>query len=354
MYALIMAGGQGTRLWPVSRTKRPKQLLKFVGNKTLLQMTFARLRKGFSVKDIFVATTKAYAPLIKKQVPQIISNQYSIEPSLKDRGPAIALATLIMHHQNPKSCFVTSWSDHFIKDEANYLQTLKVAENYLNLHPSTFITIGIKPTYPHTGFGYIECGEKKSADVYKVKTFTEKPDIKIAEKFIKSGKYLWNTGYFVCHTDTLLTLYQKHQPEIFNILLKIKPFLGTKKQQWAIDKFYPAMPKVDIEKGLIEKLKDVTVIPATFDWADIGSWSVIKDVLSKEGENFHHGLVESISSSNTLIHNHEDKLVAAIGLKDLIIINTKDALLIANKHHSELIKDLVNKLKTDTKLKKYL
>jgi mannose-1-phosphate guanylyltransferase len=354
MHALLMAGGQGTRLWPVSRKNQPKQLLKFIGNKTLLQTTFDRLRKGFPADRIFVATTNRYASQIRKQLPQIPLKNYSLETEVKDRGPAIALAALLINHAESNSSLITSWSDHYIKDEASYLKTLREAEKHLKTDPDTFITIGIKPAYPHTGFGYIEAGKKVTQNIFVVKRFTEKPELKLAEKFVKSGKFLWNTGYFACNTKTLLGLYQKHQPEIFKVLMKIKPFLGTKNQQKAINRFYPQMPKVDIEKGIIEKLKNVTVIPANFDWADIGSWAVIKDVLSKEGDNLHHGLVESINSSNTLIYNHENKLVAGVGLKDLIIINTKDALLIANKHHSELIKDLVNKLKNNKKLNRYL
>jgi mannose-1-phosphate guanylyltransferase len=354
MYALIMAGGSGTRLWPISRKNKPKQLLKLIGEETLLQTTFHRLAKGFSDKQIFVATTALHADSIAKQLPKIPKAHYSIEPILKDRGPAIALAALLIHDHNPKACFVTAWSDHFIKDEAAYFATLKTAEKFLGRNPEYFLTIGVKPTSPHTGFGYIEQEKSLGSGVYKVKSFKEKPDLKTAKKFLNNGRFLWNTGYFVCRADTLLELYKSHQPKIYDILMKIKPFIGTKKQQQAINKYYPSMPHVDIEKGLIEKLNKIAVVPAKFDWADIGSWKIIKDVLSEEKNNLTLGQVALQDVKRSLIYNYDKKLVAAVGIEDLVVINTKDTLLVAHKDKSEEIKTLVKKLAAEKKLKKYL
>lgn len=366
MLALIVAGGSGTRLWPVSRKRSPKQLLKLVDDKTLLENTFGRLSKGFSRQQIFIATTRQHAAAVSKQLPGVPKANYSIEPVLKDRGPAIALAALIMHHKNPKASFVTAWADHYINNESAYFATLKIAENFLHKHPEYFLTIGVKPTYAHTGFGYIKMGsvlrhsprtkdqKGQNGGVYHALAFKEKPELKLAEKFVKSGHYLWNTGYFVCRVDTLLDLYKQHQPQIYAVLMKIKPFIGTAKQQVAINKFYPLMPHADIEKNLIEKLAKVAVVPAGFSWADIGSWKIVKDVLSKERDNLTHGNVTAHDTTKSLIYNYEDKLVAVVGAEDLVVINTKDALLIAPKGKSEEIKELVKKLGADKKLKKYL
>jgi mannose-1-phosphate guanylyltransferase len=354
MYALIVAGGAGTRLWPLSRKNSPKQLLKLIDKNTLLQTTFQRLLKGFSKNRIFVATTAAHAPQIAKQLSGIPKNHYSIEPVQKDRGPAIALSALLIQHFDAKASFVTAWSDHYIKNETAYFEAIKTAEKFLLTHPDYFLTVGAKPSYAHTGFGYIEQGKMVSNGAYAVRSFKEKPDLKTAQKFIKSGKFLWNTGYFICRADTLLKLYKQHQPQIYKILMKIKPFLGTKKQQAAINKFYPQMPHADIEKGIIEKLSRVVVVPAKFEWADIGSWKIIKDVLSQEHKNLTKGNVALHNTNKSLIYNYEDKLVAVVGVEDLIIVNTKDALLIALKDKSEEIKELVKKLQADEKLKKYL
>ncbi len=354
MNVLIMAGGSGSRLWPVSRKKQPKQLLKLVDDKTLLQTTFARLSKGFSANQIFVATTLEYGKAIKKQLPSVPQNHYSLEPCLCDRGPAIGLAALIMHNFNKNGSFVTSWSDHYIKNEKEYFRVLKLADNYLKTDPSIFIAIGVSPSSPHTGLGYIETGKNLDKAVKKVTSYTEKPDLATAKKFIESGNYLWNTGYFVCRTDTLLKLYEQHLPEVYKILMRIKPFIGSKKQQWAINKYYPDMPKVDIEKGLVEKLNNVAVVPATFDWADVGSWKIIKDVLSGSNQNLTKGNTITYESKGNLVYNYEPKLVAVAGAENLMVINTKDALLIIPKDKAEEVKNLVEKMKQDKKLKKYL
>ncbi|HVY68136.1 MAG TPA: sugar phosphate nucleotidyltransferase [Patescibacteria group bacterium] len=354
MLALIMAGGSGTRLWPLSRRQKPKQLLKFINNETLLQTTFHRLAKGFAADRIFVATTKAYSRLLAQQLPRIPGRHYSIEPQLKDRGPAIALAALIMHHYHPDETFVTAWADHYIKNEAGYFQTLKTAQRFLSSHPSYLVTIGARPDYPHTGFGYIKTGRRLDHQVYQASAFKEKPDLKTAEKFVANGRYLWNTGYFICRLDTLIDLYRRHQPAIYQLLEKIKPYIGTKKQQWAINRFYPKMPQVDIERGLIEKLDRVAAVKAGFDWADIGSWKVIKDVLSVEEENLTRGRVVTHNAKKSLVYNYENKIVAMVGAENLIVVNTKDALLIAPKDKSEEIKELVKKISQNKKLKKYL
>ncbi|MCL5775294.1 MAG: sugar phosphate nucleotidyltransferase [Patescibacteria group bacterium] len=354
MFALLMAGGQGTRLWPVSRKSKPKQLLKLIEDKTLLEATYHRLLNGFSPQEIFIATTSDYKKHIRKQLPEIPKDNYSIEPELKDRGPALGLAALLMHAKDRQSIFVTSWSDHYIKNQNAYFKTLKTAEQVVNKHPGSFVTVGVKPTHPHTGLGYIKLGKKLGPKAYRVSSFKEKPDLKTAERFLKSKQYLWNTGYFICRTERLLELYAQHLPEIYSLLMKIKPYIGSIKQQWAINTFYPRMPKVDIEKGLIEKLSDVAAVEAVFDWADIGSWQIIKDVLSEKKDNLIKGLALHHKAEGSLIYNFEKKLVAVTGLKDIIVVNTKDALLIAPKNQSEAVKELIEKIKADPDLKKYL
>ena len=358
MLVLIMAGGSGTRLWPLSRKKNPKQLLALIGEQTLLQATYGRLNSFFRDSDIFLATAEKYFPAIKKQLPKISAKNYSLEPVLKDRGPAIALAVLIMEKNRPKSVFVTAWSDHYIKNTKAYFDALKEAQNIIASDPETFVCIGVKPNSAHTGFGYIQKGRKLpikgNNKSFTAQSFLEKPDIKTAQKLVKSEKYLWNTGYFVCRTDVLLSLYQKYLPQVYKILKQIEPYIGKQRQQKFINKFYPKMPKVDIEKGLVEKLKKTAVVEANFDWADIGSFKIIKDVLSKDHENLTKGFAEILDSSGNLIYNYENKLVAVVGMKDTIVVNTNGALLIANKHESEKVKKLVEKLQKNRSLKKYL
>jgi mannose-1-phosphate guanylyltransferase len=358
MNILILAGGTGTRLWPASRKKQPKQLLPFIGNRTLLQNTYERFLKVTTPAHIYVGTLAAYAKAVKKQVPGIPAKNYSLETLLKDRAPAIGLAALIMEHNDPGSCFVTAWSDHYIKEERAYLAMLKKIEKYLRQEPETTVTIGVAPRYAHTGMGYIEQGKslpnKTGLPLSAVRSFKEKPDLKTATKYLNSGRYLWNTGYFAWNAGYLLRLYREHLPEIYELLMAIKPALGTRRQQAVINRYYPRMPKIDIETGLIEKLNNRVVIAADFTWADIGSWKIIKQVLSDGEENLVNGLWAGIHTSGSLIYNYTDGLIATSGLRDTIIVATPEITLVANIRDSEDIKKLVARIATDPKLHKYI
>lgn len=361
MNILIFAGGSGSRLWPVSRKSTPKQLLKLIGNKTLLQNTHDRCLTWTKKDQIYIATLSEYKQSIKKQLPQIPDNHYSLEPALKDRGPAIGLAALIMHHHNPKSSFMTMWSDHEITEPKGYFKKLLTqAEKYLNKHPEATLTIGVKPSFAHTGYGYIEKGKKISNQfklpLFSVKSFTEKPNLKTAEKFIKTENYLWNSGYFIWKSETLLQLYKKHLPEIYTILMRIKPYLGTNKQQAAINRWYPKMPKVEVEQGLLEKINgDIVTIEASFEWNDIGSWKIIKDIQTKTNENVIQGLHVDHNSKDTLVYNYNPNLlVTTLNTEKLVIVVTEDAVLVADKDNSVELKQLIDKLKSNPSLNKYL
>lgn len=361
MNILIFAGGSGTRLWPISRKSAPKQLLKLVGDKTLLENTYDRCKTWTKPSQIYIATLKEYKNHIKKQLPKISDNHYSLEPVLRDRGPAIALAALIMHHNKPNSCFMTMWSDHHIEEEPGYFKGLLAnAEKYLTKNPEHILTVGVKPMFPHTGFGYIEKGPKVNnkfkLPLFKVKSFKEKPNLAQAGKFVKTKNYLWNSGYFIWRTDTLLNLYKEHLPEVYKILEQIKPYLGTTHQQKMIDKLYPKMPKVEIENGIIEKVKsNINTIEANFDWIDVGSWDVIKNIQAKEGDNFVKGLHVEHGTTNSLIYNYNQKqLVTTLHANNLVVIVTPDAVLIADKDNSSQLKSLMEKLKSNSKYKKYL
>lgn len=361
MNILIFAGGSGTRLWPASRKSSPKQLLKLIGDKTLLQNTYDRCLDWVDKKQVYIATLSEYKSAVKKQLPSIPDKHYSLEPVLRDRGPAIGLAALIMHHDDPKSSFMTMWSDHNIIESKGYFKKLLVnAEKYLNENPAATLTIGVKPTFPHTGFGYIKKG-KKIVNKYglplsTVSSFVEKPKKAQAEKFLSSGQYLWNSGYFIWKTATILDLYKQHLPEVYKILKKIEPHLGTKNQQKAIDQWYLKMPKVEVEQGILEKVKNnIVTIEASFDWIDVGSWKVIKDLQSKEGLNVSQGLHIEHDTKNSLVYNYNPKqLVTSLGTQNLVVVVTEDAILIADKDNSVELKQLIAKIKLDPKLKKFL
>jgi mannose-1-phosphate guanylyltransferase len=361
MNILIMAGGTGTRLWPVSRKDQPKQLLKLIGDQTLLQNTYARCLDWVKPEQIFIATTGDYAESVAKQLPEILPAHYSIEPCLRARGPAIGLAALIMHGQDPESSFMCMWSDHSITSEPGYfVDLLAKLDRFLTENPQTTITVGVKPEYAHTGLGYIEKGQAKENSsglpLFELASFKEKPDSKTAEKFLQSGNYLWNSGYFAWKTAALLELYRVHLPEIYEILMQIKPHIGTPNQQKAIDEFYPKMPKLDIEQGLLEKIKDnILTLEGNFKWADIGSWRIVKDTQSGSEENLTEGLTITHDTSGSLLYNYSDKAVlATVGIKDLIIVVTPEAVLVADKNSSEDVKKIIAQLEENEELNKYL
>ena len=360
MNVLIVAGGTGTRLWPASRRSQPKQLLKLLGDKTLLQNTYQRFAGFAKPGQIFVATTAAYAPLIKRQLARVPSENFSLEPTLRDRGPAIGLAALIMEHRSPGQTFVTAWSDHHINPKQKYLSTLRRAERYLKQQPQTTLQIGVTPTFPHTGMGYIKQGRKianrQGLALYQADSFKEKPDLATARRFISSKRYLWNTGIFMWNTRTLLGLYQRHLPEIYRLLMKIKPALGTGRQQAIINRWYPRMPHADIESHLLEKLTaNLAVIAADFNWADVGSWKIIKDIQSKSRDNVSRGLHFDQNSRGSLVYNYNTKqFVATLGLDNVVIIVTPEAILVANKNNSEELKGLVRTLQKNPRFKRFL
>ena len=361
MNILIVAGGAGSRLWPASRKSQPKQLLKLINNKTLLQNTYDRSVQWTHEDQIYIATLSEYKDMIQEQLPGIPVSRYSLEPVLRDRGPAIGLAALIMNNDDPDSSFMTMWSDHHIKEEEGYFKNLLAqAKQYLNTNPEATLTIGVPPTFAHTGYGYIEKGEEMANDhglpLHQVQSFTEKPDKSTAQKFLESGKHLWNSGYFMWKTATLLALYREHLPEVYEILQKIKPYLGTKDQQKIIDELYPQMPKVEVEQGLLEKIKDgIVTIQAEFDWTDVGNWKTIKDTQAIEKKNVAQGLHMDHDSEDILVYNYNpSQLVTTLSAKNLVIVVTEDAVLVADKDNSVELKQLMEKLKEDPRLSQYL
>lgn len=361
MNILIMAGGSGTRLWPASRKQKPKQLLNLLGDKTLLQNTYKRSLQWVSPENIYIATTTEYADSVSQQLPEIKKDHYSLEPCLRGRGPAIGLATLIMHHHNPDSIFMTMWSDHSIKSDPKYFpELLNSLQQFLTNNPKQTITVGVKPKHAHTGLGYIEKGSQHQnghgLQLYKLNSFKEKPDKTTAEKFISDGNYLWNSGYFVWKTENLLDLYKQHMPEVYKILMEIKPFIGTPQQQSKIDELYPTMPNIDIESGLLEKIQEhILTLEGQFEWDDIGSWKIIKHIQSTEQDNVTEGLSVNHNTEGSLIYNYADEIVVAtVGLKNLIVVVTPEAVLVADKESSEDIKKIISQLEQNEDLKKYL
>lgn len=333
LFGVILAGGSGTRLWPLSRELYPKQLLKLIGNKTLIQQTFLRLKKIIPFKNIYIITNENLAEDIYLQLKNLGTTKENIikEPFQKNTAAAIALATEIIFRKDNKAKILVSPADHFIKPDSKFIKAAKTAfkiakDNFL-------ITFGIVPSYPSQEYGYI-----KNKD-YKVEKFVEKPDVRRAEKLIKQGAY-WNSGIFVWRAETILEEIKNFLPDVYKAVSAyfrdFDEFL----------KLYRSLESVSIDRGILEKADNMAVLPAKFDWQDIGSWKVLYELLPKDSDqNVLNEHAISEDCSNCLIQGTKKRVVVALGLEGLIVVDTEDAVLVAQKNHSHKIKSSLEKMR---------
>ena len=350
-----MAGGAGTRLWPMSTKAQPKQFQKLMGDKSLFQMSIERLRPTFSYQDIFVATNQAYKNLIVRQTPKIPKQNIILEPAKRDTAPCIALAIAKIALADPRDTVSVLTSDHLIKKEKNLTRALTLAEKFLKENPEYLVTLGIKPDYPALGYGYIKVKSQKLKvkNIYQVESFKEKPDLKTAQRYLKSKKYFWNSGMFVWKVETILAEFKRHQPSIYRRLVKIQKSLGTKREKKTIQKEYPKMKKISIDYGIMERAKKIASIPVDLGWSDVGNWAALKDILSKEKGNLVKGQYLGIETQGSLIYGPKNKLIATLGLKNMVIVATDKVILICPKEKAQEVKKIVEKLEKEKK-QKYL
>jgi mannose-1-phosphate guanylyltransferase len=354
MYAVIMAGGQGTRLWPLSRQKKPKQLQSFIGDKTLIAETYERLLPLFSVAKIYISTTPDYKAEIQKFLPGISPDNYIVEPCPMGTAAACGLATSIINKADPDSSVIFLPADHTIKDKEEFLKIIEFAEDVVGEHQDHILTIGINPTKPDTGLGYIQMDsqiEKSNGfRVFSVKKFIEKPSLEKAEEYVASWEYLWNAGIFIWKTNHMLDLFEKNLPNTFKLIKKITESIGTPDYDKTLETEYRKVDNTSIDYGIMEKTKKILVIPGDFGWSDIGSWGVLHEVLSHT-----HGSTVISSGNHIGIDNSNllvmatGKLIATVGLKNIVIIDTPDALLICDSKESHKVKELTAKLKKEGK-----
>ncbi len=349
--AVIMAGGVGTRFWPRSREKSPKQFLEIIGKKTMIQTTVERLDKFVRIQDIFVVTNKVQQSLVKKQIPELPEENIIIEPVGRNTAPCIGLAAMHVMKLDPNAVMVVLPSDHLIQKVDEFQRVLGVAVETA-YKSSSLLTIGITPTHPETGYGYIQMFDEKGdhnpyfdKGVLKVKTFAEKPNLATAEKFLKSGDFLWNSGMFVWRADAILNQMHICLPDMFAELVKIQQVLGTPQYQSTLDKVYGLIRGISIDYGVMEKADVVYVIPGDFGWNDVGSWREVLKVSGKDDNgNSITGKVILRDAKNCLVYS-PDKLVAVIGAEDLVIINSEDAILVCKTNRSQDVKEIADYLR---------
>jgi len=349
MKAVIFAGGAGTRLWPLSRKKSPKQFEKIIGDKSTLQLTVERLRPDFSEKDIFIATNILYKSTITEQLPQLPIKNFFFEPEKKDVAPAIALVMGLFYRLDPQEPVVILWSDHLVKRIAFFKKILKVASEYIKKNPDKIVFIGHKPRYPSTNLGYIHLGKKtktiNNIHFYQFRDFKYRPDEQKAKNFFQSGKYAWNLGYFVSTPGFIYNAFKQLAPDIYRNTEKILSYYNKKSYQKNLIKYYKRSNIINFDNAILENLaKDsAVVIVEDIGWSDIGAWEALKEALeSHPYENVIRGKVYLEHVRDSLIYNYEnEKLVVGVDLDKNIIVNTSDVILVAKKNSITKLKKLV-------------
>jgi mannose-1-phosphate guanylyltransferase len=347
-YVAIMAGGIGSRFWPISRHDFPKQFLDILNvGKTLIQSTFDRFAQYIPVENIYVVTAWQYKNIVAEQLPNIKPENIVCEPSRKNTAPCIAYISFKLQQLNPKSNLICAPADHLILDEVAFKKVSIEALEFTGKH-NALLTLGIKPFQPNTGYGYIQFEEHAVSDnIYKVKTFTEKPDEELAKTFLASGDFLWNAGIFVWQTKNIIAAFEKHLPEIHEIFEGAKNTMNTSKEKEAIELIYPLCANISIDYGILEKAENVYVIPSSFGWSDLGTWGSAYENLEKDyNENAVAGKnIILFDSSKNVVHSSNEKLILLQGLDDFIIVDTPDALLVCKKDKEQHIKEYLSEIK---------
>ena len=355
-YVAIMAGGIGSRFWPMSRTNLPKQFLDILHTgKTLIQQTFDRYNKLVPAENIFIVTSQEYVDIVKKQLPRLPFGNIVAEPSKKNTAPCIAYIAFKLMQKDPDALMIAAPADNLILETDEFIKTATKALDFVD-HINALVTIGIKPTYPNTGYGYIQHDMAEAAPaIYKVKTFTEKPNIELAKAFVASGDFLWNAGIFTWKVKNLLLAFEKYLPEMYEVFAAEKDKMNTQEEAAAIEQIYPQCTSISIDFGIMEKADNVYVIPASFSWSDLGTWNSAWENMDKDYFNnaVAGNQVMIVDANNCVVHVPENKLVLLQGLEDYIVVDTKDVLMICKKEKEQEIKEYVAEIKRN-KGDKYL
>ena len=339
-YAIIMAGGVGSRFWPVSTTELPKQFHDMLGaGATLIQKTFSRLSKLIPAENIFILTNERYNELVLKQLPMVKQEQVLLEPEMRNTAPCILYASMKIQKQNPDAVMVVAPSDHWIEDENAFANNLQSCFDYCQTNDA-LLTLGIQPTFPNTGFGYIEYNKSDQNSIKKVNQFREKPNYETAKSFLEQGNFLWNGGIFIWSVKSICNSFEKFQPQMNSLFLMGLQSYNSPNEQKFIKENYGQAENISIDYAILEKAKNVFVLPATFDWNDLGTWGQLHEKLDKDENN--NGVINAKvvleNASNNIIRSDAEKLIVIDGLHDYIIVDKEGVLLIYPKEKEQDIK----------------
>ena len=346
--ALLMAGGKSERLWPFSRMALPKQFLNITGDgQTMIQKTVQRLLPIIDYEDIYVVTNQQYVPIVKEQLPHIPVENILAEPMPRDTAPCLAYATAILSVKYDDAVIMVLASDHLIQEEDIYRADLQTAGNFAETHVA-LVTIGIRPAYPEVGYGYIQIDQEhiEPEGLYSVRRFMEKPDLATAQQYCASGEYLWNSGMFVWRLSVITEHFQRLAPVIYKGMTAIRSAIAKGRLEDELSEIFGAFPKISIDYAIMEHANSIYTIPGSFQWLDVGNWNAIPQIIPpNEAGNVHTGDVLYHDSTNIIVHSTQDRLIALIGLDNLVVVDTTDVLMIGDRSNVADIKKVLENLR---------
>lgn len=348
LHAVIMAGGSGTRFWPLSRKALPKQFLTIAGERSLIQSAYDRCQSLISAEQFWVVTNESMVATTADHLPELPASHLLPEPCARNTAPCVGLAAHLIAAQDPEAVMLVMPADHVIGPIERFQAAVQTAVDVIESDPQQLVLFGVPPQYPATGFGYIERDDAISEGAWRVKSFREKPDHATASEYLQAGTFYWNCGIFVWKAKTILNELEQHQPDLFHHLQKIDPEGGQTQFKQQLEVTFPEMPSISIDYAVLEKSKSISVVEAPFNWDDVGSWEAMSRLNpTDDNGNTVLGKACLVDSAETIVRSASDHVVTLLGIKNCIVVHTPDATLVADRSDDNAVRKLVEKLKEE-------